>query len=140
MFLRRTRVGLGVRSFAFIVMGATVTAPAAGEPARAPGSIKVEVAPSPAARPTDRRPGIKGIDALGIIVTPPAHPDARPYNQGGMVIAPRDDSDDNALIPGTDQLGLPYRGRILPPVSKQMADGLQNGIGHALRLLLPDSL
>ena len=102
-------------------------------------NLKIEpwTDPVPAA-PADKQPGIGGVDALGKILVPPDHPDARLWPDG-MWIAPPDTGDRNVLVPGSNQLPWWKPQRDAGPLSKQLLDGFETGVGSFLELLVPPS-
>jgi hypothetical protein len=85
--------------------------------------------------PTDRTPGVSGADALGRVLRPDDHPDSALW-PNGMVIVPPDTGDQMVLIPGTLQLPW-WRPVKRGPVSKEVLDGIEGGVGTLLEWLVP---
>lgn len=83
--------------------------------------------------PATGAPGLRGGWAIGNVIDPGVHPDARPYPRG-MVIAPPDTGDAMGLPPGG--LGLPGpRG-----VVARLLRGLDHGVGKLFELVIPSHL
>jgi hypothetical protein len=85
--------------------------------------------------PTDRTPGVSGADALGRVLRPDGHPDSALW-PNGMVIVPPDSGDQMVLVPGTLQLPW-WKPQKRGPVSKELLDGIEGGVGTLLELLVP---
>jgi hypothetical protein len=94
----------------------------------------VEVEPwQPPPRATTKSPGIKGVDAAGIVIDPGRHPDGQrwPY---GMWIPTPDIGDDNVLVPGTNALS---DGAVSSALSARISRGIDQGVEGLLKWLLP---
>ncbi|HEU0030213.1 MAG TPA: hypothetical protein VFQ53_06265 [Kofleriaceae bacterium] len=100
--------------------------------------LHLDTAPNVATTPTDRVPGMTG-DVSARILVPPDHPDARPWPLG-MLITPPETGDHNVLVPGLNS--LPFWKFQTPgaPVTKQLIDGLNLGVGTMVELLVPPQL
>jgi len=83
--------------------------------------------------PATGAPGLRGGWAIGNVIDPGDHADARPYPRG-MVIEPPDTGDAMALPPGG--LGLPgSRGLVA-----RLIRGLDHGVGKLFELVIPSHL
>ena len=56
----------------------------------------------------------------------------------GLVIKPPETGDQNVLVPGTNQLPW-WRTEPRGPVSKELLDGIEGGVGKFIELLVPPS-
>lgn len=131
------RVARFVRAAVLIAMVSGIASADPPKPANKKPTYSIQVERLPDEKPTtpsDRTPGVNGIDALGKVLVPDPHPDARLWPDG-MLIVPPDIDDDNVLVPGSMQ--LPWRRKPKGPVSKELVDGLQDGLGAMIDLLLP---
>lgn len=115
----------------------------AAEPAKAPPA---KVMPKPPAKdepdtsrktpdPATRAPAMGGGNAIGQVITPAPHPDARPYPEG-MVIKPPDVRDPIAIAPGGMALVPVPEG----PWTVRLSHGLGNAFGTLLDLVIPKPL
>ena len=96
--------------------------------------------PDPWADPwgTARRtetPGIDGKPAAGVVITPRAHADARPYAEGGMVMEPPDVNDPMVLELGTNQ--LKPRARRGPWLPRDLGRAFKAGADRFWDVVLP---
>jgi hypothetical protein len=98
--------------------------------------IRIDLAPKAALVPSDRTPGFGGKDAVGRVLVPAPHPDARDWPHGSL-IRPPETGDHNVIVPGTDS--LPWFRPLRPdlPVTRQLLDELQRGIGGFVSLIVP---
>lgn len=71
---------------------------------------EVRVGPTTIVEQPTGSPGIWGILAWGMVITPPPHRDARQFSEGGMVITPPDPEDAIELELGTNRQGSNRRG------------------------------
>lgn len=81
-------------------------------------------------------PGIKGGIALGIVIEPPAHPDAKTVDQGGSILIPPDVNDAMALIPGTNQIRDHVK--LEPWLPRDLSRSVKAGADHVWDFLLPE--
>lgn len=84
-------------------------------------------------------PGFGGTTVFGMIRIPDRHPDEQLWPKG-MLFAPPDIGDDNAIIPGTNSLPWFRTPRRLPPLSQRLSETLQRGVGAVIDLIVPPTL
>ena len=123
---------------ALIVIALGTSGAAADPPKAEPGKpVVIEIPGTVKKTPSTRTPGMDGANATGRVMVPDEHPDAQEW-PNGMVIKPPETGDNNVIIPGTNMLPW-WNNRREPPVTKQLFDGFQNGVGQMFQLLVPKS-
>jgi len=134
--MRSVRAALVVFLFVAPASAEPDKKPAAPRPDKADLPIRIDLPAKPALVPSDRTPGFGGQDAVGRVLVPGPHPDARDWPHGSL-IRPPDIGDDNVIVPGTDS--LPWFRPLRPdrPVAKQLLDELQRGLGGFANLVVP---
>jgi hypothetical protein len=126
-------------SICLLIAGPAAADPDQKPPPAPPITIKIEPPTNQVITPSDRTPGIGGIDALGKVLVPEPHADAALWPFGALIVPP-DVGDQNVLVPGTMQ--LPWwkpRKQATGPVSKELLDGIEGGVGAFIELLVPPS-